>query len=36
VVGYVVDSKYSVDLDRPEDWAAAEAKLREILCEEEG
>lgn len=36
VVGYVVDSKYSVDLDRPEDWVAAEAKLREILCEEEG
>ncbi len=36
VVGYVVDSKYSVDLDRPEDWAVAEAKLREILCEEEG
>jgi CMP-N,N'-diacetyllegionaminic acid synthase len=35
VIGYVVDSKYSVDLDRPEDWAAAEAKLREILCGEE-
>jgi len=34
VVGYVVDSKYSVDLDRPEDWAPAEAKLRDILHKE--
>ena len=31
VLGYVVDPKYAVDLDRPEDWAPAEAKLKTIL-----
>lgn len=31
VLAYVVDPKYCVDLDRPEDWAPAEAKLRRIL-----
>jgi CMP-N-acetylneuraminic acid synthetase len=34
VVGYIVDPKYSVDLDQPEDWAPAEAKLRSFLREE--
>jgi len=34
VQAYVVDPKYSVDLDGPEDWAPAEAKLRHILVDE--
>ncbi len=35
VLGYVVDSRYSVDIDRPEDWAVAESKLQQIFLEEE-
>lgn len=31
VLGYVVDPKYGVDLDYPEEWALAEAKLKPIL-----
>ncbi|MHB8643762.1 MAG: acylneuraminate cytidylyltransferase family protein [Gaiellaceae bacterium] len=31
VVGYVVDPRNSVDLDRPEDWAPAEAKLTGVI-----
>jgi CMP-N,N'-diacetyllegionaminic acid synthase len=31
VVGYVIDSRNAVDLDRPEDWAPAEAKLRGVI-----
>lgn len=36
VLAYVVDRKYSLDLDQPEDWVAAEARLRQVLLEEEG
>jgi CMP-N,N'-diacetyllegionaminic acid synthase len=32
VLGYRVDPLYAVDLDRPEDWAPAEAKLAEVLA----
>jgi CMP-N,N'-diacetyllegionaminic acid synthase len=32
VVGYVVDAARAVDLDREEDWAPAEARLRETLA----
>ena len=35
VVAYVVDPRYSLDIDRPEDWAPAETRLMEILKEEE-
>jgi CMP-N,N'-diacetyllegionaminic acid synthase len=31
VAALVVDPRHAVDLDRPEDWAPAEAKLRAIL-----
>jgi CMP-N-acetylneuraminic acid synthetase len=31
VLGLTVDPANAVDLDRPEDWAAAEAKLRDVL-----
>jgi N-acylneuraminate cytidylyltransferase len=31
VVGLVVDSAYAIDLDRPEDWEPAEARVRELL-----
>ena len=31
VVGYVVDAAYAIDLDRPEDWEPAEARVRELL-----
>lgn len=31
VLAYTIDYKYSIDLDRPEDWAAAEARLRSFL-----
>lgn len=34
IVGYLVEPKYSVDLDRPEDWVAAEARMHAILDEE--
>jgi CMP-N-acetylneuraminic acid synthetase len=31
VVGYIVDPRYAIDLDRPEDWEPAEARVRELL-----
>ncbi len=31
VYGYVMDSKYSFDIDTPEDWIIAEAKMQELL-----
>jgi CMP-N,N'-diacetyllegionaminic acid synthase len=34
-VGYPVDAKYNIDLDRPEDWGPSEARLKQILAEEE-
>ena len=34
VLGFVVDPRFAVDLDGPEDWAVAEARLREILASE--
>jgi CMP-N,N'-diacetyllegionaminic acid synthase len=34
VVGYVVDPRYAIDLDRREDWAAAEARVRDLLAAE--
>ena len=34
VQAYVVDSKYSVDLDRPQDWAAAEGRFQWLISEE--
>jgi len=34
VLGYVVEPRYAIDLDRPEDWAAAEVRLAEIVAEE--
>jgi CMP-N-acetylneuraminic acid synthetase len=34
VVGYVVEPRYGLDLDRPEDWAPSEVRMREILEEE--
>jgi CMP-N-acetylneuraminic acid synthetase len=30
VVGLVVDPRYAIDLDRPEDWQPAEARMREL------
>jgi len=30
VVGYVVDKRYDLDIDTPEDWVIAEARMREI------
>ena len=35
VVGYVVDRKYSIDLDEPDDWERGEMRLRNVL-EEDG
>lgn len=35
VMGYRVDPAYAVDIDRPEDWAAAEAALRSLLISDE-
>lgn len=29
--GYLMDSKYNIDIDTPEDWADAEAKMKKIL-----
>lgn len=29
--GYLMDSKYNIDIDTPEDWAEAEAKMKKIL-----
>lgn len=34
VLGYVVDQKYNLDIDSPEDWVVAEARMRSILEEE--
>jgi len=34
VIGYVTDPKYSIDIDTPEDWLIAEARMRAILDEE--
>lgn len=31
VVGYLVDPRYAIDLDRPEDWEPAEARMKELL-----
>ena len=36
VVAQVVDPRYALDLDRPEDWAPAELRMREILDAEGG
>jgi CMP-N-acetylneuraminic acid synthetase len=36
VLGMRVESRYAVDLDRPEDWAPAEERMRAILAEEAG
>ncbi len=36
VAGMPVDPRYCADLDRPEDWAWAEAKLRDVLLEGQG
>jgi len=36
VAGLRVHHRYSIDLDRPEDWAPAEARMRELLAEESG
>lgn len=30
VAAHVVDPRYAIDLDRPEDWAPAEARVREL------
>lgn len=35
VLGYRVDRRYAIDLDEPDDWEPAEARLRKIL-EDEG
>jgi CMP-N-acetylneuraminic acid synthetase len=35
VIGYVVEPRYAVDIDRPEDWKTAEVRVKEIL-EREG
>lgn len=36
VVGYVMDAKYSIDIDTPNDWVAAEEKMKKILQERSG
>lgn len=33
VLGYIMDSKYALDIDIPEDWILAEIKMRKILEE---
>ncbi len=33
VLAYKIDSRYSVDLDSPEDWVSAEARLRPLLLD---
>jgi N-acylneuraminate cytidylyltransferase len=33
VVAHVVEPRFALDLDRPEDWPAAEARMRELLAE---
>lgn len=35
VVGYVVDQKYNLDIDAPDDWVVAEMRMQNILREEE-
>ncbi len=34
VIGYVTAPQYSIDIDMPEDWVTAEARMRAILAEE--
>ena len=34
VMAYVVDPKYSIDLDQPQDWAAAEGRFQWLISEE--
>jgi len=34
VLAYVVDPKYSLDLDQPQDWAAAEGRFQWLISEE--
>lgn len=36
VVGYVVDKRYDLDIDTPEDWVIAEARMRDILQQAKG
>jgi CMP-N-acetylneuraminic acid synthetase len=31
--GYLMDGAYAMDIDTPEDWAAAEAKMRNLLAQ---
>jgi len=31
VAGYVVEPRFAIDIDRPEDWGSAEVRMREIL-----
>jgi len=33
--GYLMDEKYSMDIDTPNDWIIAEAKMRTLLAEKE-
>ena len=33
VYGYVMDEKYAIDIDTPEDWKLAELKMRALLSE---
>jgi CMP-N-acetylneuraminic acid synthetase len=33
VLGYIMDSKYAMDIDSPEDWIIAEAKMKKVLKE---
>lgn len=35
VRGYITESKYALDLDTPEDWEPAEAKVKKLLLSEE-
>ena len=34
VLGYVVDPRYALDLDSPEEWVSAEARLPQMVSEE--
>lgn len=36
VRGYIMDDKYNIDIDTPEDWEEAEKKLQKILEEQNG
>ena len=33
--GYVMDNKYSLDIDTPEEWLMAEIKMKKILEEKQ-